>query len=118
MLKSQSRWRWVLGLVAFGISFGIAFAVNEATANAESSAKTHIVEIRNSAFLPRTLTIKAGDTVIWKNRDIVPHTATGKAFDTGNLDSGQSGSYVAKRKGNYSYICTYHPSMKGTIIVK
>lgn len=83
-----------------------------------STAKTHIVAIRNSQFSPANLTVASGDTVIFRNDDIVPHTATGKGFDSGNLDKGQSWRYVAKTKGSFSYICTYHPSMKGRIMVR
>jgi plastocyanin len=108
-------------LISFA-ALAFMFALNNANqpAKAESNAKfkTHVVNISSSAFSSRTLTIRAGDTVVWRNKDIVPHTATGKGFDSGNLKSGASWSFVFKKKGNYSYICTYHPTMKGTIIVK
>ncbi|MFZ1700531.1 MAG: cupredoxin family copper-binding protein [Pyrinomonadaceae bacterium] len=83
-----------------------------------ASAKTHVVAIRNSEFSPATITVAAGDTVVFRNYDIVPHTATGRTFDSGNLDKGQSWRYVAKKKGSFAYICTYHPSMKGRVVVK
>jgi plastocyanin len=34
------------------------------------------VEIREFKFEPETLTVHEGDTVVWKNDEIVPHTAT------------------------------------------
>jgi plastocyanin len=49
----------------------------------------------------------------------VPHTATADTgFDSKNLNSGQSWSFVARQKGNYPYVCTYHPYMKGELLVK
>lgn len=85
---------------------------------AAGKPKTHVVAIRDSQFSPTSLTVSAGDTLIFRNDDIVPHTATGRAFDSGNLNKGQSWKYVAKAKGSFSYICTYHPSMKGRVVVR
>ncbi|MFJ9011640.1 cupredoxin domain-containing protein [Streptomyces canus] len=47
-------------------------------------------------------------------------TATeGKAFDTGNIDGGKTGTFTAPTKsGSYPFICTFHPNMKGTLIVR
>lgn len=118
MLKSQKHWRLAMVLMVFVAVLAFAFVFNQAQIKAEAGGKTHIIDIQSSAFSRKTLTISAGDTVIWRNKDIVPHTATGKGFDSGNLDSGASWKFVFRKKGNYSYICTYHPSMKGTIIVK
>jgi len=47
---------------------------------------THTVTVDGTAFKPATLTIKAGDSVVWVNKDIVSHTATStapKVFDSG-----------------------------------
>jgi plastocyanin len=82
---------------------------------------THTVEIRGMEFHPAALTVAVGDTVVWINRDIVPHTATAtgraKAWDTGQLLQGQVGRYVAVRTGSLRYSCTYHPTMHGTITI-
>ena len=79
----------------------------------------HTVLIKDFAFVPDHVTVSAGDTVVWKNEDIVPHTATADTkFDSKNLNSGQSWSFVARQKGSYPYVCTYHPYMKGELIVK
>ncbi len=77
------------------------------------------VTIKNFAFTPLTVTIPAGTTITWTNRDAIAHTATAddKTFDSGNLNPGQSFSFTFDKPGTYSYICTYHPFMKGTIIV-
>lgn len=73
------------------------------------------------AFQPAVLEIHQGDTVVWVNRDFVPHTATagGKpAWTTGSLAQNQSGQYVAHRTGELPYFCEFHPVMKGTLIVR
>ncbi len=89
-------------------------------AGRKSEPQSHTVLIRDFKYVPETLTVKTGDTVIWKNEDIVPHTATtrGKGFDSKNIAAGASWKYVANRPGVYSYICTYHPTMKAKLTVK
>ena len=93
--------------------------LDSASADTKPGAKTWTVLIRGFKFVPERLEVEAGDTVIWKNEDIVPHTATAKKlFDSKKLDQGQSWSYVAKQKGSHSYICLYHPTMTGELVVK
>jgi plastocyanin len=78
------------------------------------------VTIDGFEFRPATATVKAGDTVIWRNTDPVPHTATAKdaGLDSGSINAGGTYRFVAKRKGRFDYICTLHPTMKGTLIVE
>ena len=82
--------------------------------------RTHIVAIRGMNYLPANLVVNVGDTVVWKNEDMVPHTATDRArsFDSGTIASGASWSYVVNKKGTYSYYCTFHPNMKSRVIVR
>jgi plastocyanin len=92
------------------------------------AARRHVVEIRGMAFHPGVLTIAVGDTVVWVNHDIVPHTATagggggggarGRTWDTGPLQQGQDGRYVARRVGDPPYVCTLHPTMQGRLIIQ
>ena len=75
------------------------------------AATTHTILIEGFKFVPERMEVAVGDTVVWKNEDIVPHTATAKkVFDSKGLDTGQSWSYVAKQKGTHPYICTFHPN--------
>jgi len=77
-------------------------------------------------FSPATITIKAGTTVTWKNVTSVAHTVTsddgGKAFDSGtsNPIAAQTGtfSFTFKTSGTFTYHCSFHPFMKGTVIVQ
>jgi plastocyanin len=67
------------------------------------------------------MTVKPGEQVTVTNKDTAAHTATGKAkeFDTGNIAGGASGKFTAPKKaGSYPFVCTYHPNMTGTLIVK
>jgi plastocyanin len=80
--------------------------------------KTHTVLIKGFKFVPDSLTVASGDKIIWTNKDIVPHTATGQGFDSKSLDEGKSWSFVTKKKGTFHYVCSFHPTMKATLIVK
>lgn len=80
--------------------------------------RVYDVQIKGFKFLPPQLTIKKGDVVRWTNMDSVPHTATGKGFDTGNLVKGQSGEVTFDKEGVYDYICTIHPYMKAQVTVQ
>ena len=87
-----------------------------------ASTKTVTVVIRGFKFDPETVTVNQGDTVEWKNEDIVPHTATEDvvkpAFDSGTIQVGAMWRYVARNKGTYNYTCTFHPNMEGKLIVQ
>ena len=75
------------------------------------------IRVVDYSFQPTTLTVTPDTVVTWTNDDSSPHTATGDDFDTGMLNRGDSNSVTFKTPGSYDYICTYHPSMKGQIIV-
>ncbi|HEY2636271.1 MAG TPA: cupredoxin family copper-binding protein, partial [Solirubrobacteraceae bacterium] len=76
--------------------------------------------IQDFDFAPKTITVSVGETVTWRNEGQQPHTATANdhSFDTGILNHGQSASHTFTKAGTYAYICTVHPFMKGTVVVK
>ena len=102
----------------FGVAASAALAAGIAVA--AQRAATHTVIMEAVAFQPPTITVNAGDTVMWTNKDAFPHTATAqdKSFDSGEIAAGKSWKLVAKQKGTFGYVCAYHPTMKGTLVVK
>lgn len=78
------------------------------------------VTIRDFEFAPPAVTVNVGDTVTWTNAGPTAHsaTATDGSFDTGIMEQGGSGSHVFTQAGTFSYICTPHPNMKGTVTVQ
>ena len=78
------------------------------------------VAIRDFAYSPGTVQIRVGDSVTWTNRDAVAHTATARngSFDTGPLDEGESRSVRFTAAGTYRYLCTPHPNMTATVVVR
>lgn len=84
------------------------------------SADSDTVEIRNFAFAPTALTISAGTTVTWKNLDGEPHTVVSDqgVFRSDALDQNDSYKFKFDKPGTYGFICSIHPTMHGTIVVK
>ncbi len=78
------------------------------------------VAITGFAFQPASITVKAGQSVTWTNRDPAQHTVTeqGGTFTSPVLGSGASYRRSFDRAGTYSYFCAIHPSMKGTVVVQ
>jgi plastocyanin len=87
---------------------------------AAPAAKSHTVTIEGLQFSPATLEVHAGDTVVWKNKDPFPHnvTAQNKAFHSPDVGGGHSWTFKARHKGVFPYVCTLHPNMKATLVVK
>jgi plastocyanin len=77
------------------------------------------VEIANFAYRPDPVTIQEGGKVIWINQESAPHTATADdgSFDTGELQEGKLKSETFKEAGEYTYHCSIHPQMHGTVRV-
>ncbi len=90
----------------------------EDTAPPAVDLPTVAVTIVNFAFDPVELHIPPGTTVVWTNQDTVPHTATGEAFDSGNLNQGDSFSFTFNEEGAYPYICNIHQFMQGIVVVE
>ncbi|GJL90474.1 cupredoxin domain-containing protein [Hyphococcus sp.] len=99
-----------LSLLAFGT----------ACAPSLVAAEEHIVEINGLEFSPAELTISAGDTVTWVNSDVMAHTSTasGGSWDSGRMDKGDEWSFTFDNSGDFAYDCTFHPTMRGLVIVQ
>ena len=78
------------------------------------------VKVDNFSFSPQTITIKPGTTVIWTNRDDIPHTVVSddKVFKSKVLDTDEKFTYTFDKAGNFPYFCSVHPKMTGKVIVQ
>jgi len=97
--------------------FAVAGEMNDASTG---TAKENKIEIKDFAFNPQTITVKSGEKITWINRDEEPHTvvSVGKQFKKSSaLDTDQTYTIVAGAPGTYSYFCSVHPKMTGTIVV-
>jgi plastocyanin len=78
------------------------------------------IDISNFMYSPTVLRVKVGSTITVTNEDETEHTATSNtegAFDTGTLEKGQSMSFKVNKVGAFSYHCSFHAFMHGTIDV-
>jgi LPXTG-motif cell wall-anchored protein len=84
------------------------------------AAASGSVTVADFQFTPAQITINQGDTVTWTNNGPTAHSATAPdgSFDTGIFPAGQSRTHTFNDAGTFSYICTPHPNMHGTIVVQ
>jgi plastocyanin len=77
------------------------------------------VQIKNFLYAPAVLRVRTNDAVTFENDDAEPHTvtATGGAFDSASIDPGATWAHRFTRAGTYTYICSFHPNMRGLIVV-
>jgi plastocyanin len=80
------------------------------------------VAVKGFVYIPETVTVPAGSSVVWTNQDNAPHTSTGfgdavSALDSGAIIFGQTFTQAFDTPGTYPYYCVYHPNMLGTVVV-
>lgn len=87
-----------------------------ASPNTQPANRT--IDMSDSSFQPSIITINAGDTVIWTNRDSAPHSITGSGVSSPAVAPNSTYKQQFNEPGNIDYACGIHPQMKGKIIVK
>ena len=77
------------------------------------------VSIKNFMFSPMSLTVRAGSTVTWSNKDEEPHTVVSDIglFRSAAMDTNEDFSFKFDKPGTYRFICSIHPQMAGIIVV-
>jgi len=113
---------WIGGLLA---TVMVATLLLLSAGSPRSSAQTPQpataeVKVDNFSFGPATLTVPVGTTVTWTNRDDIPHTivSTDKVFKSKVLDTDEKFSFTFAKAGTYSYFCSIHAKMTGSVVVQ
>ncbi len=87
-----------------------------------AGTSTVSIEVNNMKFSPASVTIKVGDTVVWKFDDKYPHEVQGIGDSALGINSPifnkGEWSHVFTIPGTYRYMCTLHPDMRGTVVVQ
>jgi plastocyanin len=110
MLTRHPRRVIALGLVLFGLLAVSAFA---------ASGKT--VKLADSYYGPKTLTVGRGTKVTWRWTGVLKHNVvvhTGPSFFSSKTQVRGTFTHVFTRKGTYALVCTVHPKMKMTVVVR
>jgi plastocyanin len=104
--------------MALFFSLGGAKSFNVNAQQAPTAAAE--VKIDNFSFVPAAITVSAGTTVTWTNRDDIPHTVVSddKVFKSKVLDTDEKFSYTFIKPGTYPYFCSVHPKMTGKVVVQ
>lgn len=89
---------------------------------AGAAVTTTSVDIKEFAFGPQSITVKVGATVTWTNDDQDPHTVTSQSgngpLKSQTLNNGDTFKYTFTKAGTFDYLCTIHPFMTGSVVVK
>lgn len=95
-------------------------AVSAVVPDTAPRPQRHVVEIEEFSFQPEDTIVAPGDTVVWVNRDVVPHsvTAEGGTWPAHKLEEGQSWEMVVTDGGTFPYFCEYHPEMQGLVATR
>lgn len=105
--------RWLRTALAIAASIAV-------TGAAGAAPVVHKVTIDGFEFRPPLVSVKQGDIVEWRNSDPLPHTATARdaGLDSGAIQGGATYRFTATRRGRFGYVCSLHPTMKGTLVVE
>lgn len=125
-MKSVSRLsRTVVALAALQLVLACAMALmrgGQTVSAAAATAARPAITISHYSFQPGALTVAAGSTVTWINKDDDVHTIKStdgpEAFSSPALDNGNRFGFTFHRAGTYHYICSVHPYMHGVIVVR
>ena len=104
------------GRLAFGPAAALLLLV--APSMAAAAPRTHVVTIEKMKFGALPADVRAGDTIIWDNRDMFKHTATARdgSFNV-DLPAGAKGKTGVRKAGAIAFMCKYHPGMRGVLKV-
>lgn len=116
-MKKISFMRGSILIVGLLLLVGISF--NGCKKASSDSPGSNEVYIENMAFTPSTITVSQNTAVTWTNKDGVAHTVTSTTglFDSGSIANKGTYSYTFSTAGTFSYKCSIHPTMVGTVIV-
>jgi plastocyanin len=110
-----------LGACGSSKSSGTKSTGGSSSTSTTKSANGIQVQMKGIAFQPGTITVKVGQTITWTNEDSVQHdvvSTSGEKIQSSLFGKGGTFSFTPKKAGTIAYVCTVHPGMKGTIVVK
>lgn len=119
-MRNQKTLQGALIAAVLGVACGPLLAPSVLPTWAQNRPASTI-SIDNFTFSPPKLTVKAGTTITWTNKDDIPHGigSSNNAFARSKaLDTDDAFSFTFTTPGTYQYFCYIHPHMVGTIVVE
>ena len=119
----MKRFLMIFGTGALVVALLAALAVSSnlpKTVAASAPPAGAEVEINNFAFTPATITVPVGATVTWTNKDEITHNvvSTDESIRSQALDTNDKFTFTFTQAGTFSYVCSIHPRMRGTVVVQ
>ena len=105
-------------IVALAVAVAAASAALTVVPSVRADAGSQVV-IKTFAYGPKDITVPVGTTVTWLNKDPEVHTVVDKGgkFRSAALDTDDSFTFTFTEPGTYSFFCSLHPQMTGTVRV-
>ena len=102
------------------IAAALAAAASAAPMSTAIAAERHVVEIVKLKFVPARLEVAPGDTIVWINKDFVPHTITAadNSWDSGAIEKSGEWQTTVRSGMPSDYFCRFHPAMKARFTIK
>jgi plastocyanin len=110
-----------LALVAAGCGGSSKKSSSSTAAGPGPAAAPGSVSMKGLRFHPASVTVRAGEKVTWTNDDTVDHNVTatkGAKFKSQAFGAGKTYSFTPRKAGTIKYVCTLHPGMTATLVVK
>ena len=124
MNRKEQEMRRSVSIAVLGVAtmLGIVALAGSPKYSAADQQRAEATEVKidNFSFGPAELTVPAGTTVTWTNRDDIPHTvvSTDGVFKSKVLDTDEKFSFTFSKAGTYPYFCSIHPKMTAKVIVQ
>ena len=119
---SRSTSQSVLRALRLTTLFGALASTSCLAQDASNAAARPVATVRmdHNTFIPGEITVVPGTTVTWVNNEGMPHTVVdvNKGFRSKTIVKDAKFSFTFTTAGDYSYLCSIHPNMKGKVIVK
>ena len=117
MLNLIGRVSFSLSVVFIAMAMGLVYTGINMTGEAMA---INTVSMGDNFFSPQSISVPAGSAIEWRHDGALPHTTTSDAaiWDSDMMRSGATYSQVFDAPGTYSYVCSFHPEMVGTVVVE
>jgi plastocyanin len=123
MTKVKALTASVVAILAAGVLSSCVSSNQNGTAETQTDGK-QIVLIEEKplpgAYMPKSVSVKAGSVVVFENKSSLPHNVVFEdpsLKDSPLMKTGESFSVNFKSSGEFSYVCTLHPVMRGSVSV-